>query len=56
MPTYKYKCKSCGEFEVFHSINNKLYNCPTCGNEVKKILTNCNFILKEGNFYKKSGD
>ena len=32
MPKYKYKCADCDqELVVFHSIKEKLRNCPVCG-------------------------
>tara|TARA_Y100000593_G_C4233906_1_gene298462 strand:+ start:288 stop:539 length:252 start_codon:yes stop_codon:yes gene_type:complete len=34
VPKYCYKCKECEvEFEVRHSIKEKLYDCKTCDNE-----------------------
>jgi len=30
MPTYLYLCEKHGEFEVFHSIKEKLEVCPEC--------------------------
>ena len=32
MPKYAYKCKNCGdEFEVRHSMRDRLYDCIKCG-------------------------
>jgi putative FmdB family regulatory protein len=33
MPTYLYLCEKHGEFEVFHSINERLEVCPECEKE-----------------------
>ena len=41
MPLYKFDCSNCGEFEELIGINEELDECPTCGNEVKKIFTTC---------------
>ena len=30
MPTYLYLCEKHGEIEVFHSIKEKLEDCPEC--------------------------
>lgn len=36
MPTYLYKCEDHGEFEIEHSINEKLEECPKCKDEKKE--------------------
>ena len=40
MPTYDYKCKSCGNiFEVFQSMTaDKIKVCPKCGGAVKRLI------------------
>ena len=40
MPTYDYKCKSCGNiFEVFQSMSaEKIKVCPKCGGAVKRLI------------------
>ena len=53
MPNYRYKCKQCGEFNVNHDMNTKLFTCPKCGREIKRIYSKVNFILAEGDFYSK---
>ena len=35
MPTYLYFCPDHGEFEEFHSIKEKLEECPICKEEGK---------------------
>jgi putative FmdB family regulatory protein len=40
MPTYNYKCKSCGhQFEDFRKISNRIWDkdCPNCGKEKDQI-------------------
>ena len=40
MPTYDYKCLSCGyQFEYFQKITDEpLKTCPKCGGEVKRLV------------------
>lgn len=34
MPRYEYKCRECGiEFEISHSMKEKMSNCETCKTE-----------------------
>ena len=55
MPTYDYKCASCGHaFEKFHSITAPpIKKCPVCGkNTVKRMIgTGAGIIFKGGGFY-----
>ena len=53
MPTYEYKCESCGKFEHWQSIkDDPLAACPTCGNPVKRLISNnVNIIFKGQGFY-----
>ncbi len=55
MPTYDYKCQSCGHaFEKFHSIMAApIKKCPVCGkNTVKRLIgTGAGIIFKGGGFY-----
>jgi putative FmdB family regulatory protein len=40
MPTYDYQCKSCAHsFTAMHKISEAAPNCPSCGGEVKKLLS-----------------
>jgi len=55
MPTYEYRCKSCGhEFEEFHSINAEpIKVCPICSlEEVQRLIGSGNFVLKGDGWYK----
>lgn len=40
MPTYEYKCETCGNlFEVFQSIKeDALESCPKCGKSIKRLI------------------
>lgn len=56
MPTYDYRCESCGhQFEVFQGMNDpKLEDCPAedCDGRVKRLLgTGAGVIFKGGGFY-----
>lgn len=54
MPTYDYKCLNCGEmYEFFHKMNeNPAYACPSCGNELKKMIGTGGIpIFKGSGFY-----
>lgn len=53
MPTYKYKCESCGVFDSFHSINEELKKCPTCGGKLKRMIVKPQIVFKQGAFYRK---
>ena len=50
MPTYIYKCETHGEFEVEHSINDKLEECPHCKAEGKEGVTVERLISGGSNF------
>ncbi len=54
MPTYDYKCLSCGyQFEYFQKMTDEpLKTCPKCGGEVKRLLgTGLPPIFKGSGFY-----
>ncbi len=54
MPTYDYKCKSCGKnFEAFQSISEKpLAACPHCGGKVERLISGgTGLIFKGSGFY-----
>jgi putative FmdB family regulatory protein len=61
MPTYEYKCKSCGHaFEVFQSMSDApLKDCPECGKEIRRVINGGSGIIFKGSgFYvndKKGG-
>jgi putative FmdB family regulatory protein len=49
MPTYGYKCSSCGKtFDVFHGmVDNPVNKCPDCGKSVKRLISGgSGFIMK----------
>ncbi|MDF1545081.1 MAG: zinc ribbon domain-containing protein [bacterium] len=54
MPTYQYRCDSCGhEFEEFQSMVDKpLENCPKCEGKVRRIISGgAGFLFKGSGFY-----
>jgi len=55
MPTYEYKCKSCGhKFEKFHSMTAaSIKKCPECGKRtVERLIgTGAALIFKGSGFY-----
>ncbi len=54
MPTYDYKCKSCGKaFEAFQSISEKpLAECLHCGGKVERLISGgTGLIFKGSGFY-----
>ncbi len=52
MPIYEYQCQKCGEFEVTQKITEQpLDVCPTCGQGVKKLISNSTFKLVGTGWY-----
>jgi putative FmdB family regulatory protein len=54
MPTYEYRCTSCGHtFEAFQSINDKpLSRCPKCKSAVRRVINGgLGVIFKGSGFY-----
>lgn len=53
MPTYEYRCESCGIFEYFQKITaDPLKTCPECQGEVKRLISNNPHIIFKGSgFY-----
>ncbi len=54
MPTYRYECRSCGEFhEEFQSMNDKpLRKCPKCGGRLDRLIgTGSGILLKGSGFH-----
>jgi len=54
MPTYEYKCESCGYmFEEFQSIHDEpIKVCPKCGGPVRKLISSSyGVIFKGSGFY-----
>jgi putative FmdB family regulatory protein len=62
MPTYGYRCGSCGhEFEIRQRITEEaLVACPKCGGKLSKMLYPAGIIFKGSGYYttdyKGSGD
>jgi putative FmdB family regulatory protein len=54
MPTYEYRCKSCGhELEVQQSFTDApLTECPECAGELRKVFGNIAVTFKGSGFYK----
>ena len=56
MPTYEYRCKSCGDqLEVVQAFtDDALTDCPSCGAEgqLKKVFGNIGITFKGSGFYK----
>ena len=54
MPTYEYRCKSCGhELEVQQSFTDaSLTECPECQGELRKVFGNIAVTFKGSGFYK----
>ena len=54
MPTYEYKCDSCGYvFEEFQSMkDDPLSKCPKCGGKVQRLIgPGAGLIFKGSGFY-----
>lgn len=54
MPTYEYKCQSCGYvFEKLQSMSDKpLKNCPHCNGKVQRLISGgAGMIFKGADFY-----
>jgi putative FmdB family regulatory protein len=54
MPTYEYRCKSCGEHvEVVQSFkDDPLTVCPSCEGPLRKVFGNIGIAFKGSGFYK----
>jgi putative FmdB family regulatory protein len=50
---YDYRCEKCGAFEVKQRITeDALTKCPTCGSEVKRVISkNVGIVFKGSGFY-----
>ena len=54
MPTYEYKCQTCGyTFEKFQGMNDKpLKKCPKCNGTVQRLISGgAGVIFKGAGFY-----
>src|SRR4051812_5345322 len=54
MPTYEYRCKSCGEhIEIVQSFkDDPLTVCPSCDGELRKVFSPIGISFKGSGFYK----
>jgi putative FmdB family regulatory protein len=54
MPTYEYRCISCGEhLEVVQSFSDKpLAKCPNCSGQLRKVFSPVGIVFKGSGFYK----
>ena len=54
MPTYEYRCKSCGhEMEVQQAFSDApLETCPECAGALRKVYGNVGIAFKGSGFYK----
>ena len=54
MPTYEYRCKSCGQhLEVQQAFtDDPLTECPTCEGPLRKVFGNVGISFKGSGFYK----
>ena len=54
MPTYEYRCKSCGhELEAVQSFtDDSLTECPACGGLLRKVFGSIGITFKGSGFYK----
>src|SRR5207302_2550396 len=54
MPTYEYRCRSCGEhLEVVQSFKDEpLTVCPTCEGQLRKVFSPIGIAFKGSGFYK----
>ena len=52
MPLYEYQCPACGRFELIQKFSDApLTACPTCGQEVQKLLSAPSFQFKGTGWY-----
>ncbi|HCF57031.1 MAG TPA: FmdB family transcriptional regulator [Myxococcales bacterium] len=53
MPIYEYECNKCGRYEVMQRITeDALTVCKTCGQPVRRLISETSFALKGGGWYK----
>jgi putative FmdB family regulatory protein len=54
MPIYEYQCKACSQrHEIIQKISDApLTHCPTCGGEMKKLMSSPAIQFKGSGFYK----
>ena len=53
MPIYEYECPTHGVFEIIQKMSDRpLKKCEQCGKAVHKVVSQSNFALKGGGWYK----
>ena len=54
MPTYSYKCNSCGDaFDIKQSFSDEVLQvCEKCGGELRKLFNSVGVIFKGSGFYR----
>lgn len=54
MPIYEYRCLKCEQVhEVMQKFSDEpMSTCPSCGGQLKKLISNSSFILKGTGWYK----
>ena len=54
MPTYEYRCKSCGKtHEIEHGFHDKRpTKCPSCGGELVRVFHPIGLVFKGSGFHK----
>jgi putative FmdB family regulatory protein len=53
MPVYEYQCTACeNQFELRQKFSDEpARECPSCGGEVRKLISSTAFTLKGGGWY-----
>ncbi len=53
MPIYEYKCLDCSkQFEIMQKLTDEPFqDCPDCGGQCKKLISNTSFVLKGTGWY-----
>lgn len=53
MPIYEYRCAQCQNVfeEWLKSFDDDAPNCPNCGGQAERIMSNTTFVLKGGGWY-----
>ncbi|VEN74613.1 Transcriptional regulator [Candidatus Desulfarcum epimagneticum] len=51
MPVYEFECPEGTVTEEFVKMGTEKIECPECGCEAKKIISQCSFELKGGGWY-----
>ncbi|MDK2955758.1 MAG: hypothetical protein PWQ57_1254 [Desulfovibrionales bacterium] len=53
MPIYEYQCGECQQiFEEWQKdFKERKHNCPVCGGEAERLISNTSFVLKGSGWY-----